>query len=237
MAQNAPRQLDIPSAKVVRSQLQSTVLKRHQNILQKLPKDGKISIALDCWTSPFQQAFMAVTDYFLNKDWNYWELLLRFKPLYGTHLGINLSAVLFQLLQKYNLTNRVLAITTDNASNNNTLVASIQETVQSLDLSNNTAIICVPCIAHVIQLSLNDLLGKMKANPRNERTEMEWSEDCMQSLYEKEQKREIVDTLNKVYFYFLSYFHYTNYNLFRFEASLSILTLALNARKHSATFR
>jgi hypothetical protein len=38
---------------------------------------------------------MAVTGYFLNKDWNYRELLLRFEPLYGTHLGINLSAVLF----------------------------------------------------------------------------------------------------------------------------------------------
>jgi hypothetical protein len=68
---------------------------------------------------------MVVTGYFLDEDWNYRELLLGFEPLYGTHLGINLSAVLFQLLQKYNLTDRVLVITTDNASNNNTLVVSI----------------------------------------------------------------------------------------------------------------
>jgi hypothetical protein len=111
---------------------------------------------------------MAVTGYFLDEDWNYRELLLRFKPLHGTHLGINLSAILFQLLQKYNLTNRVLVFTTDNTSNNNTLVASIQETVQSLDLSNDTAIIRIPYITHIIQLSLKQLLGQMKANPKND---------------------------------------------------------------------
>ncbi|OKO90595.1 hypothetical protein PENSUB_13312 [Penicillium subrubescens] len=119
---------------------------------------------------------MAVTGYFLDKDWSYRELLLGFEPLHGTHSGTNLSAVLFQLLQKYNLTDRVLAITTDNASNNNTLFASVQETVQSLDLGDDAAIIRVPRIARVIQLSLKQLLGQMKANPKNDTAQMQWTE-------------------------------------------------------------
>lgn len=198
MAQKAPRQLDTPSAKVARSRLRSTVIERHQNILQKLPKDGKISIAVDCWKSPFQQAFMAVTGYFLDKEWNYRELLLGFEPLHGAHSGVNLSAVLLRLLQKYNLVDRVLAITTDNASNNNTLVASIQEMVQSLDLGDDTAIIRVSCIAHVIQLSLKQLLGQMKAEPKNNTTQVEWTESQDQSVRFRHQKREIIDTLNKL---------------------------------------
>lgn len=177
MAQKAPKKLNILSAKVARSRLRTTVIERHQSILESLPQDGKISIALDCWTSPFQQAFMAVTGYFIDTDWNYRELLLRFEPLSGTHSGVNFSAVLLQLLQKYNLTDRVLTITTDNASNNNTLVASIQETVQSLNLGDNTAIVRVPCMAHVIQLSLKQLLGQMKAEPKNNTTQVEWT-DC-----------------------------------------------------------
>ena len=120
---------------------------------------------------------MAVTGYFIDTDWNYRELLLGFEPLSGTHSGVNFSAVLLQLLQKYNLTDRVLTITTDNASNNNTLVASIQETVQSLNLGDNTAIVRVPCMAHVIQLSLKQLLGQMKAEPKNNTTQVEWT-DC-----------------------------------------------------------
>ena len=35
----------------------------------------------------------------------------------------------------------------------------------------------IPCLAHVIQLSLKDLLGVMKAIPINETTRAVWSED------------------------------------------------------------
>jgi hypothetical protein len=98
---------------------------QQKSILQKLPPGAKLSIALDCWTSPFRQAFMAITGYFIDQDWNYCEILLGFEPLHGTHSGINLSAVVLDLLQQYQIIDRVLTITTDNASNNNTLMASI----------------------------------------------------------------------------------------------------------------
>jgi hypothetical protein len=72
-------------------------------------------------------------------------------------------------------------------------MSSIQESIQSLELDNDTTIIRIPCIAHVIQLSLKELLGKMEANPMNETIEMEWIEDDSQAT----QHREIVITLNK----------------------------------------
>ncbi|KAF7174372.1 hypothetical protein CNMCM6106_008623 [Aspergillus hiratsukae] len=126
------------------------------------------------------------------------EILLGFEPLHGSHSGANLSAVLFDLLQQYKITDRVLSITTDNAFNNVTLMESIQDSIQSNQISTDTAIIRVPCIAHVIQLSLQKLLGQMKANPKNETMEINWSEARSQSLRARQQKREIADTLNKV---------------------------------------
>jgi hypothetical protein len=196
MAYLAPSSPEIPSAKTIRRRLQVTVAERQQSVLQKLPRSAKLSVALDCWTSPFQQAFMAITGYFLDIDWNYREILLGFEPLYGTHSGINLSSVLFELFQKHQITNRVLAITTDNASNNNTLMSSIQESIQSLELDHDTTMIRIPCIAHVIQLSLNQLLGQMKANPKNETIEMEWTE-----ANDQETQKDIVNTLNKVRYF------------------------------------
>lgn len=125
--------------------------------------------------------------------------MLGFEPLRGTHSGVNLSVVLLDLLQQHQIADQVLTITTDNASNNNTLMSNIQESVQSLGLDDGISIIRVPCIAHVIQLSLKQLLGQMKANPRNETVEM-WSEARSQSVHTnaRQQKWEIVDTLNKV---------------------------------------
>lgn len=89
---------------------------------------------------------------------------------------------------------------TDNASNNQTLMSSIHESVQSLGVAKNATIVRTPCIAHVIQLSLNQLLGKMKAIPKNETTDTVWSDARSHSarVDAREQKREIVDTLNKV---------------------------------------
>jgi hypothetical protein len=181
-ARLAPQRPNIPTAKTIRARLRGFVAEQQQSILRQLPGDSKLSLALDCWTSPFQQAFMAVTGYFLDNDWEYREVLLGFEPLSGTHSGLNLSEVLMRLLQQHDITDRVLAITTDNASNNNTLINYINEAIQSLELSDSSTVIRVPYIAHVIQLSLKDLLSQLKANPKNEVAETEWSESRNQSL-------------------------------------------------------
>ena len=68
---------------------------------------------------------MAVTGYFIDTQWEYQEVLLAFEPLEGSHTGYNLSQVLMDILDKYKISDRILAITTDNASNNNSIVRFI----------------------------------------------------------------------------------------------------------------
>ena len=140
---------------------------------------------------------MAITGYFLDQEWNYREVLLGFEHLHGSHTGAHLSETVFQILQEHDIADRILSITTDNASNNNTMMTCIQETIQSYDLSN-TSVFRIPCIAHVIQLSLKQLLGKIKANPVNKEAESEWSDERTQSLQSRRPTRQIVDTLKKV---------------------------------------
>lgn len=125
VAQLADSKLDIPSARTMRRLLDSTVQEQQQSVLSKLPEGGRISIALDCWTSPFNQAFMAITGYFIDQDWNYYEVLLGFEHLHGSHTGGNLSETIIQILQAYGVADRVLSITTDNASNNNTMMTYV----------------------------------------------------------------------------------------------------------------
>jgi hypothetical protein len=93
----------------------------------------------------------------------------------------------------------VLSITIDNASNNNTMMQGIQDMVQSQVLSD-TSIFRVPCIVHVLQLSLKDLLGKIRANPVNKEAESEWSEACTESLQTtlKQPSNDIMLSLKKV---------------------------------------
>ena len=82
---------------------------------------------------------------------------------------------------------------------------SVQDTIQSQGLSN-ASVFRIPCIAQVLQLSLHQLLGKMKVEPGNNQAETEWSDERTHSLHSRRSTREIVDTLNKVYYLWYSFF-------------------------------
>lgn len=143
---------------------------------------------------------MAITGYFIDHDWDYCEVLLGFEHLHGSHTGENLSKTVTQILADHSISDRVLSVTTDNATNNNTLMLSIQDHLQSQHQSD-ISIFRVPCIAHVIQLSLNELLGKLKAVPLNKEIELEWSEEKTHSFQSKRNNSsdvQITDTLKKV---------------------------------------
>ncbi|KAJ5742543.1 uncharacterized protein N7511_011275, partial [Penicillium nucicola] len=172
----AKSELNIPSARSIRR-----LLDNEQSVLSKLPSRSYLSIALGCWTSPFGQAFLAITGYFLDQGLNYCKVLLGFEHMQGSHTGTHLSETVIRILQEHGITDRVLSITTHNASNNNTMIQGVQEMVQSHAL-HNTSVFRVPCIVHVIQLSLKDLLGKIKANPKNAEAESEWSGERTKSL-------------------------------------------------------
>ena len=197
-ARLAPSRPELLSPLTARRRLQRMAKEDQERVLLGLPPNAKLSIALDCWTSPFQQAFIAITGYFLDREWNYREVLLGFEPIHGTHSGANLSLVLLERLEQHGIVDRVLAVTTDNASNNNTLIESIQQSIQSLELPNQTPIVRIPCLAHVIQLSLRDLLGLMRVDPKNDTTDRQWSEDYSQSLQKNQRQQGIIYTLSKV---------------------------------------
>jgi len=165
---------------------------------------------------------MAITGYFLDQEWNYCEVLLGFEHLLGSHTGAHLSETVIRILREHSIADRVLSITTDNATNNNTMMQAVQEMVQSQALCD-TSIFRVPCISHVIQLSLKELLGKIKANPLNDEAESEWSDARTQSLQSnlRQPTRHIVDTLKKVSKSFTSLKIVLNYTIFRFESLLS----------------
>lgn len=145
----------------------------------------------------------AITGYFIDQEWEYREVLLGFEPLFGTHSGVNLGEVVLLILEKHQITDCVLAVTTDNASNNKTLIAAVNDSIRELQLKTDSTIIQVPCLAHVIQLSLIDLLGKIKASPKNDTAELVWSDERVRLLRARQQKHKIADTLNKVGFYLI----------------------------------
>ncbi|KAJ5318460.1 HAT dimerization [Penicillium atrosanguineum] len=200
IAQIAPSEPPLLHPRTAQRRLQKLVQEEHYSILSTLPPHAKLSIALDCWTSPSKYAFMVITGYFIDRNWNYREILLGFEPLDGPHSGLNLSSVLIELFKKHDITSRILAVTSDNASNNTTLVKAVQELIDSLQLPGNPVIVRIPCLAHVIQLSLRELLGSVKADPQNDEVDKTISDVQAQAraLRATQSQKAIVSTLVKI---------------------------------------
>jgi len=232
-----PQELEIPSAKTLRRRLRDAVTTRQESQLDDLPSDAKVSLALDCWTSPFQQAFMAITVYFIDKEWNYREMLLGFEPLHGPHTGVNLCDVLLQLLRERQLLNRIFSVTTDNATNNETLSRALQDTlISSGGINSRDSIIRVPCMAHVIQLCLKQLLGHIRAAPKNQEIANVWSDSQVSCLRDSADDGDVAHTLTKVKTHITQLTTSNGANIttsFRFVHLRSLLTPAPSGVMHS----
>ena len=86
-------------------------------------RGSRISLTLDCWTSPNTQAFMGITAHYIDDAWVSRSLILDFISLEGEHSGENMCETLVATCERFNiLPNNILGITTDNASNNKTLL-------------------------------------------------------------------------------------------------------------------
>ena len=89
----------------VYKQLQNHIQFIEEHVLNDFSASAKIFLTIDCWTSPNRLAFMVINGYFIDQDWRYREVLLRFKPLLGSYSGVNLVQVLETILHKYDIAN------------------------------------------------------------------------------------------------------------------------------------
>lgn len=153
-------------------------------IKESLPPDPvKVAIVLDCWSAPHREGYIAIKAYWITEKWTLAEALIGFEPCYGKHSGQALGLIVIQRLEHYGLTARVSALTSDNASNNKTLTqylnAAIEWLCSRLQLSQQSSgIVQMPCLAHVIQLAVSELIKKMNIQTKHKKVDMDWDDDA-----------------------------------------------------------
>lgn len=164
--------LNIPSP----SHLRNVLSAEHEEIIQKikarLPKDAKVSLALDAWSSTNRKAFLCIMVYFINDNWEMEEIMIGFEHLKGKHTGKEMAAVVRAVLQRFGLegvsSNRLMGMTTDNASNNRTLSQELNEGLAHLGIDWDHDAMHVPCLAHVIQLILGAFMKSIRVKTRGD---------------------------------------------------------------------
>ncbi|EUC60341.1 hypothetical protein RSOL_337550, partial [Rhizoctonia solani AG-3 Rhs1AP] len=80
-----------------------------------------MAVACDAWTSSNRIAFLAIIGSWITQDWNLEEILLDFVELPGAHSGQNMASAIASVISELGISNKLVALVSDNASNNGTL--------------------------------------------------------------------------------------------------------------------
>jgi hypothetical protein len=132
------------------------------SLLNDLGRSTKISIALDAWSANNHLSFLAIKGYYINIRWQLQEKLLDFIPMRGRHTGVSMAEEVLQVLSETTTKRRLLAITCDNASNNSMLARAVKLKLQDKDIHWSPEENTVPCLAHIINLVVQDIIQHLQ---------------------------------------------------------------------------
>lgn len=105
------------------------------------------------WTSTInREAFLGLTIHYVDSDWNLCTFLLDIIPFAVKHSGINIAQEIMRVLREFNISNRIIALTTDNDSAmlacGREIAAALDEEFSLMDFSHYR------CAAHVLNLGV-----------------------------------------------------------------------------------
>jgi len=114
---------------------------------------SKIHLSSDLWSSSNDLSLLGVVAHFLDALHNHRTILLGLPRLLGSHGGSNIAACLLSVTQRYEITDRLGCFIMDNASNNDTMIAELQEQVPSVQENQR-----LRCAGHIINLVVKAIL-------------------------------------------------------------------------------
>lgn len=158
------------SDKTVRADIMANYeekLETVKDIVARIP--GKLSISLDGWTARNVLPFFTIRGHWLDADWNYQSILFDFQYIDGKHSGWKHSCIFRDCFERLTIPmTKILAVTGDNASNNDTFFDWLEE--HGLSSWANQ----LRCLCHIFNLAVQDLLKLLKVSvPDDEEVDAE----------------------------------------------------------------
>jgi hypothetical protein len=93
---------------------------RMVNLIGTFKNDvGSVCLTSDIWSGKAKEDYLSVVAHFVNSKWELEKRLLALRLIDGKHSGANIANLVATVIDEYSLTEKVFAITLDNASSNN----------------------------------------------------------------------------------------------------------------------
>ncbi|KAG2040826.1 hypothetical protein BDR03DRAFT_809516, partial [Suillus americanus] len=81
------------------------------------------------------------------------ELLIDFCKIISEHSGANLAEAMWNTLELYGLKDRIMGVVCDNATNNDTLLESLEKRCADEEIHSSCKKAWICCLPHIVHLS------------------------------------------------------------------------------------
>jgi len=112
----------------------------------------KIHLGFDLWTSPNRHAIMAVTAHFLDRQGHHQVRLLALRRQLGSHGGENLAVTLLEVVDEWQIQDRIGCVVSDNATTNDCCLQHLYKTIDPDMRPADIRARRMRCYGHVLNL-------------------------------------------------------------------------------------
>ena len=136
-------QFTVPGEKKLRMMIARSYGYNRDQLKLLLKTAQSISLTTDLWTSRSKHGYLGLTATWINKDFEIMDVLLEISYFPAPHTARAITKTIKKAIQKWEIENCVVSITTDNGAN---VVAAIRDLTPIKRLS---------CAAHTLQLAIS----------------------------------------------------------------------------------
>jgi hypothetical protein len=112
----------------------------------------KAHLSFDLWTSPNRLAMVAIYSHFLDKDGRQAQYLLALRRQLGHHSGENIAHTIYSVLTEWGIQDRIGAVVSDNASNNDTCLRHLFQRLSPEYSESDVTHRRLRCYGHILNL-------------------------------------------------------------------------------------
>ncbi|KAJ4438424.1 hypothetical protein ANN_14369 [Periplaneta americana] len=108
----------LPTRKAITTTLLPAAYEQCKNVvLEKVSSARNVCLTTDCWTSKSIESYIALTAHYINEKLQLDSVLLDCSQINGPHTSSNLAATIKKITDRFNLSDKVSIVVTDNAAN------------------------------------------------------------------------------------------------------------------------
>jgi hypothetical protein len=133
-----------------------------EQLKKSLREVESISLTTDLWTFNQNVQYMCLVAHYIDSDWVLQCRVLNFVELDPPHTGLVIAHAVFECMVEWKIEDKVMSITLDNASNNDTATTNLSAKLLARKNGQfDPKSFHIRCAAHIVNLVVNDGLDQI----------------------------------------------------------------------------